>query len=203
MNPYATLSNKELLSIVVMERKDESIAQTLLAEFDSVPRIINSEREELLRIKGIGVKRANQLQGVFELARRLYSVDPSEMPHISSPKDAAKIAIPDLRYEMKEHFKIMILDTKNHVLSYETISIGSLNASIVHPREVFKIAIQKSGNALVLIHNHPSGDPSPSPEDISITKRLQEAGEIIGIKVLDHVIIGGNKHFSLKEQGLM
>lgn len=109
----------------------------------------------------------------------------------------------DLRYLQKEHFVCLFLNTKNHVLAQETLSIGSLNASIVHPREIFRAAIKRSSASIICAHNHPSGDPTPSPEDIQITERLVQAGELIGIEVLDHVIIGDKHYISLKEQGLM
>ena len=109
----------------------------------------------------------------------------------------------EMRYLTKEHFKIAILDTKNQIISIENISIGNLNASIVHPREVFNIAIKRSANSIILVHNHPSGDPTPSTEDINITHRLIDAGNIIGIKVLDHIIIGDNKYISFKQKNII
>ena len=109
----------------------------------------------------------------------------------------------EMRYLEKEHFKTILLNIKNHVISIEDISIGSLNSSIVHPREVFKPAIRRSSASILLVHNHPSGDPTPSREDIEVTARLVEAGKILGINVLDHVIIGSNAIISLKEKGLM
>ena len=108
-----------------------------------------------------------------------------------------------LRYLSKEHFVCLFLNTKNHIIAQETLSVGSLNASIVHPREVFRAAIKCSSASIVCAHNHPSGDPTPSPEDIRMTRRLCEAGEIVGIDVLDHVVIGDGQFVSLKEQGLM
>lgn len=110
---------------------------------------------------------------------------------------------PELRYATKEHFICLFLNTKNRVIFKEIISIGSLNAAIVHPREVFRAAIKRCSASLICAHNHPSGDPNPSPEDVELTKRLARAGEIVGIEVLDHLIIGGNTFVSLKEKGLM
>src|SRR5690606_368061 len=109
----------------------------------------------------------------------------------------------EMRYLKKEHFRIAILDTKNHIIAIEEISIGNLNSSIVHPREVFNIAIRRTANSIILIHNHPSGDPTPSREDINITNRLIEAGNIIGIKVLDHIIIGDNRYLSFRERNII
>ncbi|WP_010279058.1 RadC family protein, partial [Paenibacillus senegalensis] len=122
---------------------------------------------------------------------------------IRSPEDAAKLVMPELRYLKREHFICLFLDTKNKVIRKETISIGSLNASIVHPREVYREAIRYASAAILAFHNHPSTDPSPSPEDVQISKRLMEAGEILGVSFLDHIIIGGNSYVSLKEQGLL
>lgn len=122
---------------------------------------------------------------------------------IRSPHDAAELLSEQMRYLQKEHFVCVFLNTKNHVIAQETLSMGSLNASIVHPREVFRAAIKCSSASLVCAHNHPSGDPTPSPEDISLTARLVEAGQIVGIDVLDHLIIGDGSFVSLKERGLM
>jgi len=122
---------------------------------------------------------------------------------IKSPDDVSNLLMEEMRYLNKEMFNILLLNTKHDVIAIENISIGSLNASIVHPREVFNRAIKRSSSAIILAHNHPSGDPKPSGEDINITKRLIEAGTIIGINVLDHIIIGDGVYFSMKEQELI
>lgn len=109
----------------------------------------------------------------------------------------------DMKFLNKEHFRVILLNTKNQIISIEEISIGNLNSSIVHPREVFNIAIRRSANSIILVHNHPSGDSTPSTEDINITRRLIEAGNIIGIKVLDHIIIGDNNYTSLKQKNII
>ena len=111
--------------------------------------------------------------------------------------------MPHFRYELREHFAVMLLDTKNHVLGMPTVSVGSLSASIVHPREVFRVAIQQAAASIILLHNHPSGDPSPSQEDIAVTEQLIKVGKIMDLPVLDHIIIGDNKFISLKEQGMV
>lgn len=201
---YLNLSNEDLLKIVVMEKKGEDISTTLLKEFSSLPSIIvNSDEDELLKVKGIGIKRVQQIKAINELTRRLYLANIPKKISIKSPSDVSKLVIPDLSHETKEHFKILLLNVKNEVLSYETISIGSLSSSLVHPRELFIKAIKKSAAGIILIHNHPSGNPRPSEEDLSITKRLVEVGKIIGIDVLDHIIIGGNNFISLREKSLM
>ena len=201
---YSTLSNEDLLRIIVREKRGENITVHLMKEFSSLPNIlVNSEENELLQVKGIGRKRVQQLKAINELAKRLYTVDAKKKVCITSPSDVAKFTTPDLMHKSKEYFKILILNTKNEVISYEEISVGSLNTSIVHPREVFLQAIKKSAASIILVHNHPSGNPQPSKEDISITKRLIEAGKILGIGVLDHIIIAANGYVSLKEESLM
>ena len=122
---------------------------------------------------------------------------------INSPQDAYHIINQYLKNVDREHFGILCLDTKNKVTAIHTVSIGSLNSSIVHPREVFKAAILSNSNSIVLFHNHPSGDPTPSREDIEVTKRLEEAGEVLGIEILDHVIVGEGRHISLKEKNVL
>lgn len=120
---------------------------------------------------------------------------------ISSPADAAGLVIEEMRHYLREHFRVLLLDTKNKVLGMEEISIGSLNTSLVHPREVFRPAIRKACASVILIHNHPSGDPTPSSEDIAVTRRLYEAGRLLGIEVLDHVVIGDGRFVSFREKG--
>lgn len=122
---------------------------------------------------------------------------------IHGPEDAAHFMMPRLRYETKEHFIIMLLDTKSQIIATPTVSVGSLNASIVHPREVFKEAIKYPTSAIILIHNHPSGDPSPSREDTAVTERLVKCGKTLDIPVIDHIIIGDNRFISLKEKGMV
>jgi DNA repair protein RadC len=172
-------------------------------KFDDIHELIlGATFEELETIYGIGPKRIAQIYALREIAKRIYEV-PLEKPYkISSPCDAYNLMAPSMRFEQVEHFKILILDTKNNVRSVENISTGSLNSSIVHPREVFKICVKKSASSIVLMHNHPSGEPEPSHEDIILTNRLDEAGKILGIRVLDHVIIG-NSYFSFKEEGML
>ena len=126
-----------------------------------------------------------------------------ERPSIGGPRDVANLLMPDLRYQKKEHLKSLLLDTKNRVLAIKTVSIGDLSSSIVHPREVYKDAVLASAASLIVAHNHPSGDPTPSAEDVSVTKRLIQAGEIMGIDLLDHIVIGDGVFASLKERGLI
>lgn len=203
----SALSHAELLAILLRTgTRQESavhVAQRILKQIGSLRHLVDLSIEELTQIKGIGTAKAVQLKAGIELGQRLASSRHMEPVTIRSPRDAAELLSEQLRYLQKEHFVCLFLNTKNHVIAQETLSMGSLNASIVHPREVFRAAIKCSSASLVCAHNHPSGDPTPSPEDISLTSRLVEAGKIVGIDVLDHLIIGDGTFVSLKERGLM
>jgi DNA repair protein RadC len=153
--------------------------------------------EELARQHGIGAARACVLKAAAEIGKRLTTMS-TERAIITSPGDVGDLLMEDMRYLDREHFRIVMLNTKNQVLAVESVAVGSLNAAIVHPREIFKAAISKSAAAVVLVHNHPSGDPTPSQDDIQITKRLVDAGRLLGIEVLDHVVIGDNRYLSLR-----
>jgi DNA repair protein RadC len=201
------LSNGELLAILIrVGNRSESaldLANRLLAQAGGLRFLVETSIEELSKIKGIGLAKASQIKAAVELGRRI-ALDPGEMrPVIRSPEDVASLLMEKMRFLDREHFQVMTLNTKNQVLGIKTAFIGSLNSSIVHPREIFKEAIKRSAAALILVHNHPSGDPSPSPEDLDVTRRLQEAGRLLGIEILDHVIIGDRKFYSLKQQGKM
>lgn len=201
------LSHAELLAILLRTgTKDESVvhlANRIMRQVGSIRQLVDLSIEELTEIKGIGTAKAIQIKAGIELGRRITRTGKEEVKSIRSPRDAADLLIEQLRYLQKEHFVCLFLNTKNHIISQETLSMGSLNASIVHPREVFRAAIKCSSASVIFAHNHPSGDPTPSPEDVALTKRLVEAGKIIGIEVLDHLVIGDMKFVSLKEQGLM
>ncbi|AIQ43254.1 DNA repair protein RadC [Paenibacillus sp. FSL R7-0297] len=202
-----SLSQAELLAILLRTgAQNESaihIAQRLLGITGGLRGLADLSIEELTTIKGIGPAKAVQLKAGIELGRRMANSRLTEPVIIRSPQDAAEILTEQLRYLQKEHFICLFLNTKNHVIAQETLSMGSLNASIVHPREVFRAAMKCSSAAIICAHNHPSGDPTPSPEDISLTSRLMQAGEIVGIDVLDHLVIGDSSFVSLKEKGYM
>ncbi|GIP54978.1 MULTISPECIES: RadC family protein [Paenibacillus] len=201
------LSQAELLAILLRTgtRQESAIhmAQRILAENGGIRGILDLSLDELTKMKGIGPAKAVQIKAGIELGQRLARTRLPEAQTIRSPHDAADLLMEQLRYLHKEHFVCLFLNTKNHIIAQETLSIGSLNASIVHPREVFRAAIKCSSASVVCAHNHPSGDPTPSPEDIRMTERLCRAGDIVGIDVLDHIVIGDGKFVSLKEQGLM
>lgn len=201
------LSHAELLAILLrtgtVSESAIHLANRVLSECGGLRGLVDMSRDQLTQIRGIGDAKALQIQAGIELGRRLARSTFDVRPTIRSPKDIAEFMREDMRYLQKEHFVCLFLNTKNQILAKETLSMGSLNASIVHPREVFRAAIKCSSASIVCVHNHPSGDPTPSPEDVNLTARLVEAGSIIGIDVLDHVIIGDQRYISLKEQGLM
>ena len=159
--------------------------------------------EEFMNLSGMGRGKALRLAAAFEIARRLARLMPEDKPVIKSPEDAAALVMEEMRHLDREHFYALLLNAKNQVLTREVISIGTLNFSAIHPRELFKVAIRRSAAGVILVHNHPSGDPTPSRQDIEATTRLVEAGEIVGIDVLDHLVIGDNKFTSFKAQGLI
>ncbi|OGX68189.1 MAG: hypothetical protein A2189_08225 [Paenibacillus sp. RIFOXYA1_FULL_44_5] len=202
-----SLSNGELLAILLgTGTRNESavhLAERVLAQAEGLRSLVDMSIEQMTQIKGIGLAKAIQIQAGVELGKRISSIRMNSRPTIRTPQDAADLLMEDMRYLQKEHFVCLFLNTKNHVLAQETLSMGSLNASIVHPREVFRAAIKRSSASIICVHNHPSGDPTPSPEDIDLTRRLSEAGQIIGIEVLDHLVLGDNTFVSLKERGLL
>ncbi|CAM3140922.1 DNA repair protein RadC [Paenibacillus sp. UMB7766-LJ446] len=201
------LSHAELLAILLRTgtRQESAVhmAQRILTEAGGIRSLMDLSLEELTAMKGIGMAKAVQLKASIELGHRIAKSRLTQSTSIRTPRDAADILTEQLRYLQKEHFVCLFLNSKNHIIAQETLSMGSLNASIVHPREVFRAAIKCSSASIVCAHNHPSGDPTPSPEDIQITKRLIEAGAIVGIDVLDHIIIGDGTYVSLKEKGLV
>lgn len=200
------LSNAELLAILLRTGTKNipvnRLAEQLLAKYE-LAGLASISPPELSKTTGIGLVKAVTLVAGIELGRRLSQREPGQRPIIRSPQDAADLVMSELRYQTKEHFMALLLSTKNHVIARAIISVGSLNASIVHPRELFREAISYSAAAVILVHNHPSGDPTPSQEDISLTKQLVEAGNLLTISVLDHVIIGDGKYVSFKEKGII
>jgi DNA repair protein RadC len=200
-----SLSNQELIAILLRTgTKQESVlslANRVLNYFEKLHELKHATLEEIISIKGIGQAKAVQLLAAIELGRRLSQKQMDSRFTIRSPKDAASFLMPEIGSLQQEHFVALYLNVKNQVIHKQTIFIGSLNSSIVHPREIFKEAVKRSAASIICAHNHPSGNATPSPEDIEVTKRLQEAGFIIGIELIDHVIIGDHQYVSLKEQG--
>jgi len=204
------LSNAELLAIILRTgSKNETsvmLAQRILSYNSEKGMSVLHEMslEQLRSINGIGKVKALQIKAVMELSKRIAAAKIMENKvSIKSPVQVGDILMEEMRYLKKEVFKIILLNTKNHVIKLLDVSMGSLNSSIVHPREVFSEAVKSGCSAVILVHNHPSGDPEPSREDIETTDRLVRAGDILGIRVLDHVIIGDGTYVSLKEKGLM
>lgn len=204
-NGPQSLSNHELLALLLgTGSREESVLQLanrMLAQFEGLRLLKDATLEELTQIKGIGMAKAINVLAAVEVGRRIASHTLDERYVIRSPEDGAKYLMNEMRFLTQEHFVCLYLNTKNQVIHKQTIFIGSLNASIVHPREVFKEAVRRSAASVICLHNHPSGDPTPSREDIEVTKRLAESGKIVGIELLDHLIIGENKYVSLKEKG--
>ncbi|WP_338656881.1 RadC family protein [Sporosarcina psychrophila] len=202
-----SLSNQELIAILLRTgTKQESVlvlANRILSSFDKIQDLKDATIEELMLVKGVGKAKAVQILAAAEVGKRMYRKHSEGRYTIRSPEDAAAYLMTDMASLNQEHFVVLFLNVKNEVLHKQTIFIGSLNSSIVHPREIFREAVKRSAASIVVAHNHPSGNPSPSPEDIEVTKRLIEAGSIMGIEVLDHVIIGDHQFLSLKEKGYM
>lgn len=204
------LSVSELLAILIRTGAKEissiELAQVLVRDpnmQEDILRLYEHSYESLTAIKGIGHVKAVQLLTLLELSKRLSKASYRNVMKWSSPRDVAGYFMEELRHLKKEQFLVVYLDTKCKCIGYDKVSEGSLNASIVHPREVYKGAISKSAYTIIAVHNHPSGDPSPSQEDVKITSRLKASGEVIGIGLLDHIIIGDGCFISLKEQGYL
>ncbi len=200
------LTNSELLAIILrIGNKKENVinlANKLFNKYD-IKSLSRIEISKLKKELGIGDVKACQIIACFELGRRLASFKKHKKPVIKEAKDIAKIFIPEMSSLKKEHFKGIYLNSRKRIIKEETIFIGSLNESVIHPREIFQIALDENAAALILLHNHPSGDPKPSNFDIKITKELVKAGKLLGIKILDHIILGDNSYLSFKEKGLI
>jgi len=201
------LSAQEILALILGRgMKGESVmvtSQKLLSRFGNLKDIANASIEELTQTRGIGPAKAAQIKAALELSKRLETdVNEKPRPILKSPEDVAAAVKSRLKGKKKEHFFVLCLDTRNRLINNRLVSIGSLDTSIVHPREVFKEAVSSSAASVIFVHNHPSGDPEPSKEDVELTNRLAKAGEIIGIDVLDHIIVCNESYLSLKAKNL-
>lgn len=205
-NGPESLSNAELLGIILRTGSREenvvNLCSRILTKY-SIKQLSLANVSRLMQVHGVGKAKAAQIAAVFELARRLETFVEEPKRKVCSPKDVYILMYPKMREQKKEKFITLCLDTKNQILKEEVISIGSLNASIVHPREVFKSALMESSASVIMVHNHPSGDPSPSREDIMVTEKMVEGGKLLGIDVLDHIIIGEGRYVSLKDEGFV
>lgn len=205
-NGPAELSLQELLAIVLGRGSQRASALALgfhlIEKFGGIDALGRANLDDLKTLPGVGFARACQLVAAFELGKRFARGSGTKSASIRGPGDIATLFMDDMRHFDKEHFRAVLLNTKNQILKVVTVSIGSLNASIVHPREILKPAISASAASIILVHNHPTGDPSPSTEDVEFTRRFARCGELIGIQLLDHVIIGAGRYASLKESGV-
>lgn len=202
------LSPAELVAILLRTgatgQTAVQVAQHLLAEGERQAGhpflyLLQASAAELAAHRGVGRAKAAQIKAALELGRRAAGAGRGVRMQIRGPADVAALLMPDMRHLEQEQFKVILLDTKNRVISVELVSTGTLNSTIVHPREIFKLAIRRAAHAMILAHNHPSGDPTPSPEDRELTRDLTAAGRLLGIDVHDHVIIGDCTYFSLRE----
>lgn len=200
------VSTAELLAIVLRTgNPGESVvrlAERLLVQFRHLPGLARATIAELTVVKGIGPAKAVEIKAALEIGRRLLAAAPEERPRVSSPGDAANLLMSEMMFLEQEHLRLILLDTRNRVLSMPTLYVGSLNSSVVRVGELFRAAIRENAAALIVAHNHPSGDPSPSPEDVNVTRQIVRAGKLLDIDVLDHIVIGQQRFVSLKERGL-
>jgi DNA repair protein RadC len=205
LGPQA-LSTSELLAILlrvgVRGENAVQVGQRLLSAFGGLSGLQRLPFEELCNQHGIGEAKAAQIKAAIELGRRLTLESPEECPTINSPADAAALVSYEMSGLEQEHLRVFLLDTRNHVLDIVEVYKGSVNSSQVHVGELFKPAIRRGASAIIIAHNHPSGDPTPSPDDVAVTRAILQAGKLLGIDVLDHIVIGLGRWVSLKERGL-
>ena len=201
------LTETELLGILLGKgtRKKTAVdlARELLDRYESLQKLFSRSPSELITVKGIGPAKAAILSAAFELVRRIQSRKDADRPLFKRSSDVAGHYLPLMRDLRKEVFKVLLLNRANRFIKEVFISEGTLDASIVHPRDVFREALLEPAAGIILIHNHPSGNPRPSDEDLRITKQLVEAGRLLGIKVYDHIILAGESYRSLADEGLM
>ncbi len=200
------VSNSELIAIILRTGSGgESVlrlAERLLSQFRDLPGLSQATLEELQMVTGVGPAKAVEIKAALELGRRLTAVTPEERPKVIAPADAANLLMSEMSLLEQEHLRVILLDTRNQVLAVPTVYIGSLNTSVVRIAELFRPAIRRNAAAIIVVHNHPSGDPSPSPEDVRVTREINKAGKLLNIELLDHIVIGHQRFVSLKERGL-
>lgn len=201
-----TLTNAELLAILLrvgsVGENVIDLASRLLKEYGGLAGLLKADLEQLREAHGMGLAKATQVKAALELARRLNLLTPEARPQIKSPADVAQLLMIEMGYLAQEQLRVLCLDTKNYVVHQQVVYQGTVNSSVVRAAEVFKPAVVRTCPALVVVHNHPSGDPTPSPEDVRTTEQLRRAGEALDIDVLDHVVIGQQRYVSMKERGL-
>jgi DNA repair protein RadC len=202
----SALADAELIGILLRTgmkgRNAIELAQGMLRDLGGLSGLHTSTFAEIRACSGVGTAKAAQIKAAIELGRRLAVAEAGESPIVRSPQDAADL----IQYEMgaleQEHFRVLLLDTRNHVIGQRDIYRGSLNASMIRIGEVFRDAVRANAAAIIVAHNHPSGDPNPSPEDVAVTRAIVQAGRLLDIEVLDHLVIGRNRFISLKAKGL-
>ena len=206
----AALSDAELLALIIRvgdataKQSAIDLGRELISHFGgNIRELASADLAEICQIKGMGLAKAASIKAAFTLAARFQDRKLERLDRFTTPRQVFDYFHYEFRDSRKEYFLILLLDGKNRIIRRVQISEGSLNQSIVHPREVFSPAVKETAAAIILVHNHPTGDPAPSSEDIAITRRLKEAGEIMGIKVLDHIIVGDGEYVSFVERGLL
>ena len=199
----SALSTTELLAILLGNTTQLQDAGNLLAGYGNLAGVARASTIELKQRPHIGEAVTARIKAAFELGRRLITEsDNGDHPQVRSPADAANLVMSEMMTLEQEHLKVLLLDTKNRVMHVTTLYVGSLNTSLIRVGEIFRDAIRGNAAAVIVVHNHPSGDPTPSPEDVAVTRMMVEAGKLIDIEVLDHLIIGNNRWTSMKERGL-
>jgi len=205
LGPQA-LAASELLAILlrvgVPGENAVQVGQRLLKDFGGISGLQRTPLEELCNQRGIGEAKAAQIKAAIELGRRLTLESPEERPVVNSPADVAALVAYEMSALEQEHLRVILLDTRNRVLEIVEVYIGSVNSSQIHVGEIFKAAIRRNAPALIVVHNHPSGDPTPSPDDVVVTRAIIQAGKLLNVDVLDHMVIGLSRWISLKERGL-
>jgi len=202
-----SLSDAELVAIVLRSGAQGinviDMATQLVRHYQGLPGMQEASIEDLCSHHGVGEAKASQIKASVEIGRRIMLANPEARPQVHSPDDVAKLLMPELAYAEQEHVKVVLIDTRNYVIATPTIYKGNLNSAHVRVGELVREASRRNAAAIIVAHNHPSGDPTPSPEDITLTRQVVEAGELLNIGVLDHLVLGRRRWVSLKERGLV
>lgn len=197
-----SISTAELLAVCLQTSDALDLAQEIISAADGIHGLSRLTTAELTAVSGIGPAQASRIRAALELGRRTVTSIPNKQQKVQSPADAANLLMPEMQDLEQEHLRVILLNTRNGVMGVQTVYIGSVNTSVVRIAELFRPAIRNNAAAIIVAHNHPSGDPSPSPEDVNVTRQIVESGKLLDIDVLDHVIIGHQRYVSLKERGL-
>lgn len=203
-----SLSNTELLAVIlgnsgIRDKSVLSLAEELISSGNGLAFLAECSPEELMKFRGIGAKKAVRLLGCVELGKRISRLSVKPGQTISSSADIADMFMDELKFQKQEYLKVLLLNAQGGVISTKTVTMGTLTESLVHPREVFREAVKRSAAAIAIVHNHPSGDNRPSAYDRDVTSRIAEAGNLMGIKLIDHIIVGDKGYFSFRDEGLM